>query len=170
MPFPRFPLFAVVALLSLQPAGATTVKTGKPAASQPPARAYATREQLRDCMDTEEALKTRFKAIEASNGVHEQLFNQVEAENDKLTALQAQLDHDSETSIRAFNAAIKEHNLHVKQLNQEAADSQPANTAYNDDMVAFNHKCAKLVYRVDDMEAVMKERKKAAAAASAPSN
>jgi hypothetical protein len=36
-------------------------------------------------------------------------------------------------------------------------------------MAAFNHKCSQLVYRVDDMEAVMKERKKAAAAAaSAP--
>ena len=170
MSFLRLPLFAVVALLAALPAGATTVKTGKPAASQPPARGYATRDQLVDCLDTEASLKTRFKAIEASNNVHEQLFNQVQAENDKLTELQAQLDHDSETAIRAFNAAIKEHNLHVKQLNQDAADSQPANSAYNDDMVAFNHKCAKLVYRVEDMEAVMKERRKAAAAASAPLN
>ncbi|MEO5685818.1 MAG: hypothetical protein ABIR54_00515 [Burkholderiaceae bacterium] len=167
MSFLRFPLFAVVALLIVQPARATTVKTGKPAAAQPSARPYATRDQLVDCLDTEAGLKTRFKAIEATNNGHEQLFNQVQAENDKLVELQAQLDHDSETSIRAFNGLIKEHNLHVKQLNQDAADSQPVSNAYNDDMVAFNHKCAKLVYRVDDMEAVMKERKKAAAAAAA---
>jgi hypothetical protein len=170
MSFLRFLLFAVAALLVLQPASATTVKTGKPAASQPTARTYATREQLRECMDAEDGLKARFKGIEAANNMHEQLFNQVQAESDKLTELQAQLDHDSDISVRAFNALIKEHNLHVKQLNQDATDSQPAGAAYNDDMVAFNHKCSKLVYRIDDMEAVMKDRKKAAAAASAPLN
>ena len=94
------------------------------------------------------------------------MFDQVEAENTKLRDLQAQLDHDSDTSVNAFNALVREHNLHVKALNQDAADSRPVSDAYNDDMVAFNHKCSQLVYRIDDMEAVMKERKKAAAAAA----
>ena len=166
MSFLRQPLLAAVLLLILPPVGATTVKTGSPA-SQPAPHAYATRDQLRECMDTEDTLKLRFKRIEAAGDVHERLFNQVQAENDKLVELQAQLDHDSDTAIRAFNALIKEHNQHVKDLNQAAADSQPASTAYNEDMVAFNHQCSKLVYRVDDMEAVIKERKKAAAAAAA---
>jgi len=165
----RLSPFVVAALLILPPAGATTVKTGKPAASQPAPRSFATREQLRECMDTEDSLKVRFKSIEALDNAHEQLFNQVQAESDKLVELQAQLDRESETSIRAFNGLVKDHNLHVKQLNQDAADSQPARSAYNDDMVAFNHRCSKLVYRVDDMEAVMKERKKAAAAPAAGS-
>ena len=163
---------SLLALASLPMAGtahATTVKTGKPAASQPPARVFATRDQLRDCMDTEAGLKARFSAIEVTNAAHEKMFDQVEAENTKLRDLQAQLDHDSDTSVNAFNALVKEHNLHVKALNQDAADSRPVSDAYNDDMVAFNHKCSQLVYRIDDMEAVMKERKKAAAAASAAS-
>jgi len=158
---------ALAALLIPPAAGATPLKTGKPATSQPAPHSFATREQLHECMDTEDALKDRFKSIEASDIAHEQLFNQVQAESDKLVELQAQLDRDSEVSIRAFNALVKDHNLHVKQLNQDAADSRPAKSAYNDDMVAFNHRCARLVYRIDDMEAVMKERRKAAAGAGA---
>ena len=157
----------LASLLAVGSAGATTVRTGKPAASQPPARAWATRDQLRECMDIEAGLKTRFKTIEVSNAAHEKMFDQVEAENTRLRDLQAQLDHDSDVSVGAFNALVKEHNQHVKALNQDAADSRPVNDGYNDDMVAFNHKCSSLVYRVDDMEAVMKERKKAAAAAAA---
>ena len=158
---------ALATLLIAGAAHATTVKTGKPAASQPPARAWATRDQLRECMDIEAGLKTRFKAIEISNAAHEKMFDQVEAENTKLRDLQSQLDHDSDVSVGAFNALVKEHNQHVKALNQDAADTRPVNDAYNDDMMAFNHKCSSLVYRVDDMEVVLRERKKAAAAAAA---
>jgi hypothetical protein len=162
-------LFVLVTLAACAAAGATTVKTAKPAASQPAARTWATREQLRDCLDTEAALKERFKAVEAATEAHEQLFNQVEAESDKLRALQDQVDHDSEVSVRAFNELVKEHNLHVKQLNQDAADTRPATDAYNADMTAYNHRCAPLVYRVEDMDAVLRERKKAAAALAAAS-
>lgn len=168
MPSPRLPLLALASSLLLVAAGATTVKTGKPPASQPSPRQWATREQLRDCLDAEAGLKTRFAAIEATNNAHEKLFDQVEAENTKLVELQSQLDHDSETSVRAFNALVKDHNQHVRQLNQDAADARPAADAYNADLVAFNHQCSALVYRVEDMEAVTKERRKAAAAASAP--
>ena len=126
----RTPSLVLASALLAGSAEATTVKTGKPAASQAPAHAWATRDQLRE--------------------------------------LQSQLDHDSDTSVGAFNALVKDHNQHVRLLNQDAADSRPVNDAYNDDMGAFNRKCSQLVYRVDDMEAVVKERKKAAAAASAP--
>ncbi len=165
----RLASLTLASLLMAGAAGATTVKTGKPAASQAPARVFATRDQLRECMDIEAGLKGRFKAIEVSNAAHEKMFDQVEAESTRLRELQSQIDHDSDTSVNAFNALVKEHNQHVKALNQDAADSRPVSDAYNDDNVAFNHKCSQLVYRVDDMEAVMKERKKAAAAAAAAS-
>jgi len=167
MPILRQSLFVLASLAACAAAGATTVKTGKPAASQPAAHAWATRDQLRDCLDTEAALKERFKAVEAAADAHERLFDQVEAERGKLTALQAQLDHDSEVSVRGFNALVQEHNQHVKELNQDAADSRPASEAYNADMTAYNHRCASLVYRVEDMDAVMRERRKAAAAQAA---
>ena len=95
----RISLLVVACLMLPQGADATTVRTGKPAASQPPARAWATRDQLRECMDIEAGLKARFKAIEATNASHEKMFDEVEAENTKLRDLQAQLDRDSDTSI-----------------------------------------------------------------------
>ena len=170
----RASLFALAAALAMAHADATTVKTGKPAASQPAASqpaagSWATRDQLRECLATEADLKERSRAIEATNAAHEKLFDQIEAENDRLGQLQSQLDHDSETSVKAFNALVKEHNLHVKQLNQDAADSRPATDAYNADMSGFNHKCGRLRYRIEDMEAVTRERQKAAAQAAAAS-
>jgi hypothetical protein len=160
---------ALAVTSALAAAHATTVRTGKPAASQAAAQAWATRDQLRDCLATEAAMKERFRSIDAASAAHEQLFDRVEAERTRLEALQAQLDHDSDTSLQAFNALVKEHNQHVRELNQDAADTRPAADAYNADMVAFNHRCSGLRYRVDDMEAVMAERRKAAAvAASAP--
>ena len=52
MTFPRASLVAAIVLLATAPAGATTVKTGKPAASQPSPRAWATRDQLREMLKT----------------------------------------------------------------------------------------------------------------------
>lgn len=147
-------------------AAANTLSTGKPAGSQSNAPGLASREQLRDCMMTEASLKQRYELLQASSAAHEKLAAQVEAESERLAELQAKLDHDSPTAIKAFNSAVDEHNRHVGDLNKDARDSDPASHAYNEDMAAFNHRCAKLRYSVDDMDAVMTERRKAAAAAA----
>lgn len=152
--------------LAFGAAGATTLTTGKPAPSQPNASGLASRDQLRDCMMTEASLKQRFEALQVSSAAHEKLAAQVEAESDRLAELQAKLDHDSPTAIKGFNGLVDEHNRHVGELNKDARDNDPASHAYNEDMAAFNHRCSKLRYSADDMDAVMTERKKAAAAAS----
>jgi hypothetical protein len=117
-------------------------------------------------MMTEASLKERLAALQVQHAAHEKLSDRVDAESVRLDKLQAELDHDSTTAVKAFNALVNEHNQHVKELNQDAHDSQPASQAYNDDMVAFNHRCSSLRYSVDDMEVVMAERRKAAAASS----
>ena len=163
MPVSRTLAIAAAAMLVVGAAGATTLSTGKPADPSGSATDLATRDQLRDCMTTEASLKQRFEALQATNAAHEKLAAQVEAESDRLAELQARLDHDSPTAIKAFNGLVAEHNRHVAALNKDAQDSDPASHAYNQDMSAFNHRCSKLHYSVDDMEAVMAERKKAAA-------
>jgi hypothetical protein len=161
-------LVLVAALIASGAAGATTLSTGKPAPTTN-ASGLASRDQLRDCMMTEASLKQRFEVLEASSAAHEKLAKQVEAEGEHLTELQARLDHDSSTAIKAFNGLVDEHNRHVAELNRDARDSDPASHAYNEDMSAFNRRCSALRYSVEDMDAVMAERKKAAAAAaSAP--
>ena len=151
------------------PAAATTISTGKPAASQPPARVYATRAQLRECLAEADALKQRFADISAASAAHDQLFDKVEKEGAALDQREAALDHDNELALQAFNADVKAHNEHVRQLNDQARQSQPVAGTYNADMADYNRRCTPLVYHVEDMDAVMKERAKAAAAASAAS-
>jgi hypothetical protein len=160
---------ALAATLAVAGAHATTVNTGKPAASQPAARAYATRDQLRECLDIEAALKARSHVLEANRETHEHKIDQLAAENAKLLEVQAQLDHDSDVAVNAFNLLVTEHNVHVKQINRDAVDAQPLADAYNADMLAYNRQCSPLMYRVDDMDAVLKERKKAAAQGAAAS-
>jgi hypothetical protein len=163
----RLPFLLILWLLLAASADATTVAVAKPAASQPAARPWATRDQLRECLAQEDALKGRLRDIDAAHAAHDALFDRVEAENARLLEVQGQLDHDSTTAVHAFNLLVSDHNLHVKQMNQEAGDLQAVSGAYNDDMLAVNRKCSPLAYRVEDMDAVLKERKKAAAAASA---
>ena len=159
----RLPAIALAALAALcgGAAHATTVKTGKPAASQPAPRAYATRDQLRECMDIEDGLKTRRVALEASHVEHDRNVDALEVENAKIVEVQGQLDHESDTAVQAFNLLVSDHNVHVKQLNEEAARDHDVVAGYNADTLALNRKCAKLVYNVDDMDAVMKERRAA---------
>ena len=164
MPVSRTLAIAAAAMLVVGAAGATTLSTGKPADPSGNASGFATRDQLRDCMLTEASLKQRFQALEVSTAAHEKMARQVEAEGDRIAELQAKLDHDSPTAIKAFNGLVEEHNRHVAELNKDAHDNDPASHAYNEDMSSFNHRCSRLRYSVDDMEAVMAERQKAAAA------
>ena len=163
MSTPLSRLVPLAALLALVPAAATTVKTGRPAASQPPAHAFATREQLRACLALEDGLKERLRALEASNAAHQAMFDQVEAENARIDQARAQLDRDSDASMKSFNTLVKEHNQHVRRLNQDAADSRPAADAYNADMSAYNRQCGGQAYRSEDMDAVARERRAASA-------
>jgi uncharacterized protein YhaN len=154
---------AFAATLVLAAAHASTVRTGRPGASQPPASTWATREQLRDCLAAEAALKERLQAIEASGAAHEKLLEQTQAEAARLQALQAQLDRDDVSAVTSYNTLVKQHNRHVQEINQDANDARPATDAYNADMADYNRRCSALRYRVEDMAAVVAERQKAAA-------
>ena len=164
MPALRAVSLALAATTIVASVHADTLSTGKPAAPAAPATALATRDQLRNCMATEASLKKRYEALEATSAAQDKMNAQVDAESSRLTELQSQLDHDSPTAIKAFNNLVDEHNRHVKELNDRARESDPASHAYNEDMLAFNRRCSSLRYSVDDMEAVMQERKKAEAA------
>ncbi len=159
--FAHLSALAFATALAATTAHATTVKTGKPAASAPAARVYATREQLRSCMELEDGLKARRTALETTQAAHDRSVDALEAENAKIVEVQGNLDHDSDTAVQAFNLLVADHNVHVKQINEDAAKSREAAAAYNVDTLALNRQCASLVYRVDDMDAVMKERRAA---------
>jgi hypothetical protein len=160
----RFPFFMIVSAVLAASAGATTVKVARPAASQPAPRPWATREQLRECLDQQDALKARLRDIDTAHEANEALFSRIEAENAKLLDVQSRLDHDSPAAVDAFNLLVSDHNAHVKQMNRQTGELQAVSDAYDGDMLAVNRKCSVLAYRADDMATVLQERKKAAAA------
>ncbi len=161
----RIPFLVVTGLMLSQGAVAATGKAA------PTAGTYATREQLRECLSLDDGLKARVQAMEAAAIVHNRKFDANEVEGAKLVEMKAKLDRSDKAAILAFNQAVQEHNLHLQQVDQEAADADAVAKAYAADQVAMDQKCGPLTYRPADMDAVMKERKKAAAvsaAASAP--
>jgi hypothetical protein len=167
---------ALACLLASGAAGAIAV-SGKAAASSPAARpasapasavaaklaprTFATRDQLRDCMNSEDELHERLRKLDAAHDAHERAIGEVQAENDKIVEIQAQLDHDSQTAVNAYNLLVTQHNVRTDELNKEAREMTVQGQAFNADSLALNKRCAALAFRVDDMDAVMKERKAA---------
>jgi wobble nucleotide-excising tRNase len=158
----RSPTRVLALVLALGTGGAQAVMLQQgPAAASQPGKSFSSRDQLRGCMDDEDALKARRQALDAAQAAHDKHLDTVDSESEKLAGLQDRLDKDSNTAIDGFNAVVAEHNAHVKDLNQEGAAINAAGAAYAADVKALNRKCASLVYRVDDMDAVMKERRAA---------
>ena len=160
MSSPRIPFLVITSLMLSQGALAATAKASL-------AGTFATREQLRECLALDDGLKARMQAMEAATLAHNKQFDANEAEGARLADMKAKLDRSDKAAIVAFNQAVAEHNKHLQQSDEEATASDAATKAYAADRAAVDQKCGPLTYRPADMDAVTKERKKAAAA-SAP--
>jgi hypothetical protein len=90
-----------------------------------------------------------------------------QAEGVKVREMQAQLDRADPAAAARFKDFLARHNANVVALNKEVAESEAATDADNADSAAANQKCTALAYRTQDMDAVLNERKKAEAPASA---
>ena len=157
----RIPFLVVACLVFSQEAAAATAK-GAPAAGT-----YATRDQLRECLGLDDGLKARLHAMEAATAAHNQKVEANEVEGARLVEMKARLDRGDKAAIQAFNQAVQEHNVHLQQMEEEAVAADAATEALGADQAAADQKCGPLTYRPADMDVVVKERKKAAAA-SAP--
>jgi hypothetical protein len=164
---PRSKFVAGVLTLFASAAGATTVEMAKPAASQAKGHGYATREQLRDCLDREAALKQRLHAIEAASTERDATTSRLQAEGAQVREMKDKLDRNDAVAVARFKELLAQHNANVAALNKDVADSEAATDAYNADSTAVNQECTTLTYHTQDIDAVLKERKKAQAA-SAP--
>ena len=154
----RIPLLVVALVLLSGPTQA---------AKAAPAGAFGTREQLRECLDLDASMKLRGRDLEAAAVAHNQKFDANEAEGADLVKMKASLDRNDRNAILAFNKAVQDHNLHIQQIDQEAAEAEHAASTYASDKAAMDQKCGSLTYRPVDMDAVTKERRKAAALATA---
>ena len=136
----------------------------------PAAKPFGTRDQLRECLDLDDALKVRWQAIQATTADNDKKFAENDAEEARLVEMKAKLDRSDKNAILAFNKAVAAHTQHIQQANQGGDALDVTSKAYAADRAAADAKCGGLTYRPADIDAVNKERKNAAAvaAASAP--
>ncbi|MBW8759307.1 MAG: hypothetical protein JF586_17025 [Burkholderiales bacterium] len=153
----RIPLLVVSSLLLAATAAAATA-AGKP----PKETAFATREQLRACLDLDDAMKTRRRDIEASAAEHNRKFDANDAEDARLVEMKTRLDRSDKDAILAFNQAVTAHAQHTRELNEEAEAQEAGVKAFEADKAAMDDRCGGLSYRPGDVDAVNRERRKAA--------
>jgi hypothetical protein len=147
-------------------AAALALLAGAAAADATKARTYATRDQLRECVDLQAALKTRFHAIAAANTANDTMGDSLAAEGTAVHETQARLDRSDAAAMTAFRQSVAAYNERVVAWKQATTDIETANEAYKVDSAAVDQKCVGLSYHPQDIDAVMKERRKAGAAAS----
>jgi len=152
----RFPLLVVSSLVLL--ACAAEAATPKP----PKVAVFGTREQLRQCLDLGDAMNARRRTLEAAAAEHNRKFDANDAEDARLVQMKAKLDRNDKDAILAFNKAVTEHTQHTHDLNAEADQQEAGMKSFEADKADMDDKCGNLTYKPADIDAVNKERKKAA--------
>ena len=152
--------FLVVSLTLLSGAAhAATVQGGKAV----PQQAYGTRAQLREGLDLDDSLKARLRDMQAA-AARKRNDEAIDAEEARPADVKAKLDRGDKNAIQAFNQAIQAHRLQIQQSDQDAATADAVRQVYTNDMDSMDRKCGGLTYRPADVDAVAKERQKAASA------
>lgn len=131
------------------------------------AATFGTRDQLRECMNLDDALKERAQALEAGAVAINKQVADNEAEAGRLIDMKKTLDRSDKAAIQKFNDAALAHNQHVQQVDEAGNAAEAAAKAYSDDKTDKEQQCGSLTYRPADVDAVAKERKKTAAASAA---
>jgi hypothetical protein len=155
--------FLVVGSLLCAGAVAATAKASKPAT----AGTFGTRDQLRECLDLDDAIKVRAQALAAAATATNARIAVNEDEGLKLADMRKTLDRSDKAAIATFNQLATAHNQHSQQVEDDAAKAEADNSALSADKAAMDEKCGPLTYRPADMDAVNRERRKSAAAAVA---
>ena len=129
---------------------------------------FGTREQFRACMDEEDTLKARRQMLDQHLAENNAAMKQIQEEATAIVKLQRFLDLNNEDSVAAFNKRVEAHNKLVKRANERAVKFKDEEEKINEDTTDHNKKCAVLVFKVKDREAVLRERKTAENQIGAP--
>lgn len=150
--------------------GSAVAGAAKP--SRPAAATFGTRDQLRECLDLDDAMKARAQAIATAAAATNARIAANDVEMGRLTEMKKSLVRSDKAAIDAFNQLAVAHNAHLQQVDDDAAKADTANVLLAADKADMDQKCGAFTWRPVDVEAVARERRKAAtsalAAASAP--
>lgn len=121
----------------------------------------STRDEYRSCLNEEDALDARRAPLEAQRKVHNAALKRLQDDAKAHAATQPAPDA-GDAAIDAFNAKIDELDARVEVVNREAERLQAGIVELNTQIAAANRRCAGLVVSITDIQAVRKERAKAA--------
>lgn len=149
-----FTLLALGATISLA-AFAQAPETG---------RRVATIDELRACMDGNDALRLRKAALEERSGKLAEEARGIRSEVDELNdeANRARLDPTFSGARRErFERRQQAVNARSQALQQSSAAFEAERDAFNRDNAAMSARCGGIAFRNDDVETVRKEREAA---------
>jgi hypothetical protein len=128
------------------------------AAERPKQLKYASREQLRACDDSEARLKSMRSAVDNMIAQYNSQRAQVQASRQALELEQAQINHQDDEQVRAFEEKMAAHNQFVESFNLLAHQTAARSDAYNEESETYNQSCATMVFRIEDRNALNLEK------------
>lgn len=145
------PLLAFTALLCLTPSHASAgKKAGEPK--------FASREQLRACMDSEDELGNRKTALDREQARHTASLKPTQDDSTALYASEEKVDATDEKQVSDFNAKVAELNQRAEAINQRAGQLNLESKQLRADLHAHNVRCASIVFKISDKDAILRER------------
>lgn len=115
------------------------------------------RDELRACMNSEDALAARRKDVEARNAAMAQESAAIRTEQKELAEEKQRLEEDQKPMDR-FERKVRAHNAKVKEAQTKAEAVKADLVSLNDALIAHNQKCGGISFLPEDKEAIMKER------------
>jgi hypothetical protein len=121
-----------------------------------------TRDELRACMNDQDALQSRGDAIKQRSAKLQEESDAIKAEDDELKAEQKRVDESSFPGVRErFDRKVRAHGNRVKKAEDESKALRADADTFTKDLDAHNAKCSGVAVNREDREAVMKEREAA---------
>ena len=127
--------------------------TAEPASSAP-----VTRDYYRACLAEGDSVAEAKASVDTQREAHSVVLKAVVDEAKALTEEQSKIDTKDEKAVEVFNAKIKASNERADVANAKSAAINNERDVYNARVLDFNKRCATLVVRSTDKEAVMQER------------
>ena len=116
------------------------------------------REELRRCMDRDEALASRLASIESEGRLNEREGQSIARAGAVLAEELRRLDPADAVAVAAHNARSAEHNRRVEAHNLRVDDQNQAARNINRDQADMQATCGARTYYRSDRDAILGER------------
>ncbi len=128
-----------------------------PAAESAPS-APVTREFYRACLNEGDQVAEAKKRLDDRREAHAVVLKTLAAAGTSAAAEQEKLNKEDEKAVAEFNAKVKDLNDKGDAANARSTEINKERDVYNAQVVDYNKRCAALVVRSADKEAIMQER------------